>query len=214
MSILLSPQVSDYSTVEKSIYSKYQFNCKKIWKGKDTFIIYEGNTTGISKIYESSSTDLNERIEVVVDLVKCKVTNRLLISGGHTVVDLSNRLNIGKEAIESTTLSLELIKKIQHELNIHAEFLIQLNDIYMEYDAESTNGTIPNKFREQALKPYIIPCEINSILKKYSDELDRELNLHYCSSKNLADQFKRHIKNEKRNNQDLFKYVEDQHVNK
>lgn len=212
MALLKTSMVQDYSIHEmnKTIYPDYQFNCKKSNLQDTRFIIYEGKNNNLTKIYESYDINEQERVKVTLDLIGDKVTDKAIISGGHTVVDLSNKLHAGDEAIKSTNFAFKLISKLQVEYGKKAEFLVQLNDIYMEYDLESTSGTIPNKYREQAFKPYVIPSAINEILKKYSTELDRNFDLYYCSSKNLSDSFKRHIKNEKKCNNELFSYIENE----
>lgn len=207
MGLLIAPLVNDYAIWEKTkvIYSNYSFNCPKYWKdNKNSYFIYKADKYGIEKIYDSEIYSNDQKIDIAIDLVANGITDNLIVSGGHTVIDLSNRLNVGSEAVKSTEFTLQLISKIQKQKKIYARFLIQLNDLYMEKDSETSEGTVPNKYRKQALKPYIIPCQINKLLKNYSKELNRELQLYYCSEKNLADSFKRYIKNKKKNASDLF----------
>lgn len=212
MGLFKTQIVEDYSLHEanKTIFQNYHFNCKKCNSINDSYIIYEGNKEYLKKIYEAHNISEKEKVDVAINFIGSKVTDKVIVSGGHTVVDLSNKLHAGEESIKSTNFTFDIISKLQTDYNKKAEFLIQLNDIYMEYDPHSTSGTISNQYREQALKPYVIPCSINEILKKRSKELNRTFDLYYCSSKNLSDTFKRHIKTAKKNNSQLFNYKENE----
>ena len=64
-----------------------------------------------------------------------------------------------------------------------------------------TDENLANSYRKEALDPYIIPISLKEIFKNYNFDFE----LFFCSEKNMADKFKRHIKNAKKTNTSLFK---------
>ncbi|MCP4099981.1 MAG: hypothetical protein GY750_00930 [Lentisphaerae bacterium] len=200
MSLLKEKIISDYSKLEKDreIYSEYECKCNKAWQQKDQFIIYSAYKKQLKKIYHSDNENIDENIEKAISLIGHKLTNKPIVSGGHTVLNLNDRFHTSNEVLSSVDASFKFIEGIQNNHNKKAEFLVLLNDFYMEKDAGTDLGN-ENQYRKKALKPYIIPLKINEYLQDYSKKLNRIFDLHYCSEKNMADRFKRHIQNRKKN---------------
>lgn len=205
MGISKLPIVTNYSDLqsERTIFGEYKCNCTKYWKKEDEFLIYKANENGIEKIYESNNEDVMNNIEVTIDIVGPNVTDKVIVSGGHTVINLKDRFDISAEVLKSVDFSFKIIAKLQEKYDKKAEFLVPLNDFYMEKDAGTDEG-LENKYRKKALNPYIIPPQINEFLIRYSEILNRKLDFYYCSEKNMADRFKRHIKNKKKENNNLY----------
>lgn len=198
------PRVSpilNYTDLEdnRTIYPAYKCNCTKDWKQNDKFIIYKANKNTIEKIFESDIVDNNINSITTTSLIGHDLTDKIIVSGGHTVVNLSDRFHVGQEVIKSVDFSFKLIAELQKQHAKKAEFLVMLNDFYMEKDAGTDDGA-ENKYRKEALNPYLIPPKINKFLLEYSDLLGRNMDLYYCSEKNMADRFKRHIQNQKKSN--------------
>ena len=69
---------------------------------------------------------------------------------------------------------------------------------------ENEGETEVNKFDFPTLISKL-PPPINEISLNYSKLLGRDINIYYCSEKNMADRFKRHIQNQKKSNEkELF----------
>lgn len=197
--------INDYDKFKDSkvVHPHYKFSCTKWWKNNDKCIIYKADKDGIVKLIETDGNTDAQDIEIACDIVGKDIDDNTIISGGHTVIDLLNRFNVGEEAVKSTKFSFELISKIEEKYNKKTEFMVQLNDLYMEQDMDMTTGEA-NKYREKALHNYVIPVKLNDMLKQYSEKLNRAFDFHYCAEKNMADRFKRHIKLKKKKNNDIF----------
>jgi hypothetical protein len=200
------PHVKDYEALafNRTIYPEYACNCTKAWKGNDTFLVFKATKAGIEKVFESE-VNCEKNVADTCDLITPLLTDKPIVSGGHTILNLRDRFHISQEVVNSVDFSFRLIAALQEQKKKCAEFLVMLNDFYMEKDAGTDEGA-ENKYRSQALNPYIIPPRINEYLVKYSHLLGRTLDLHYCSEKNMADRFKRHIQNHKKSNDTLFQH--------
>ena len=188
----------------RTLCPEYRCNCTKTWKKDEFFLIYRATKQGIEKIYESTETDGKKNALLTGSLIGPSVTEKILISGGHTVLNLKDRFHVSDEVLKSVDFSFLLIELLQRNFGKKAEFLIMLNDFYMEKDAGTDEG-LENKYRKESLNPYVIPPKINDYLTRYSNILGRKLDLHYCSEKNMADRFKRHIQNKKKvSNSSMF----------
>ncbi len=196
--------IEDYHSLEvsRTIYPNYKCNCTKYWTGEDIFLIYKATKDNIEKIFESKE-DAIKNIDNTIDLIK-NVSDNVIISGGHTVINLKDRYHLSNQVLNSVDFTFRLIANLQQKYNKNAEFLVMLNDFYMEKDAGTDEG-LENKYRRAALNPYIIPPQINDFLIRYSKKLNRKMNFYYCSEKNMADRFKRHIKNKKENSELFIK---------
>lgn len=205
MGLVKLPIIKDYHAllVNRTILADYECNCTKYWKEDDKFLIYKANKNKIEKIYDSNNLDIINNIEVTMDVVGPYVSDKVIVAGGHTVINLKDRFNISDEVLKSVDFTFKVIAKLQEKYNKKAELLLPLNDFYMEKDAGTDEG-LANKYRKDALNPYIIPPQINELLIHYSKALNRKLDFYYCSEKNMADAFKRHIKNKKKDDNELF----------
>lgn len=208
MSLSKMPIIKNYDFSENvgCIYPAYKFSCTKWWKEENKGIIYKADKSGISKVFETKNNEeLDNIVSIAGEIMGDEIDHKTIISGGHTVINLADRYDVGDEAIKSTELSFKLIEEFQNKFNKRVEFMVQLNDLYMEQDMDMNTGEA-NKYREASLKPYIIPNKINDILTKYSEKLDREFQYYYCAEKNMADRFKRYIKQKKKSDENLFEY--------
>ncbi|MDD3183051.1 MAG: hypothetical protein PHD48_09650 [Alphaproteobacteria bacterium] len=206
MSIEKLSIIRDYEALNASreIYPDYQCNCTKVWREEDKLVVFKATSAGIDKIYEGdNSPDAEKTITILAKLAGVEMTDRAIIAGGHTVVNLKDRFCVGQEVVRSANLALGFVARLQEEFGKQAEFLMPLNDFYMEKDAGTDEGSA-NAFRKEAVSPYVIPPQINDLLIQYSSRLGRELALHYCSEKNMADRFKRHIKSKKKDGSGQF----------
>lgn len=189
----------DSLSINRVIYPLYNCNCTKDFKGTDKFVVYSAIGSEINKVFETNLIDFDENCRQVLPLLT-NITDKLVVSGGHTVVNLKDRFHVGNEVIKSVDFSFKLIKEIENKRGIQSSFLMMLNDFYMEKDAGADAKT-ENKYRKEALSPYITPTAVNEYIVKYSKELGHEINCLYCSEKNMADRFKRHIQNQKKSNE-------------
>ncbi|GEM_PF-636898 len=198
--------IKDYDAlnVSRVIYPDYQCNCTKAWTGPDQLVVFKASKMGIEKIYEGENhPEVEKTVSVLARLVGAEITDKAIVAGGHTVVNLKDRFNVGQEVVKSADLALGLIAHLQEAFGKRAEFLVPLNDFYMEKDAGTDEGNA-NAYRKEAVSPYIIPPQINDLLLRYSVRMGRQIDLHYCSEKNMADRFKRHIKSKKKDENGQF----------
>lgn len=90
--------------------------------------------------------------------------------------------------------SYGLVGIVFEQLNIQPDFLMEINDFYMEKkDGNEIDGA--NQYRKKATSPYIIPERINSYIKDINKCYGIDIRSFYFSEKTMADRFKRHIKN-------------------
>lgn len=141
------------------------------WKQDDKFIVYQANKTAMKKVFESTIVDNQTNVPITSSLIGASLTDKIMISGGHTVINLKDRFYLGNEVIKSVDFSFRLIADLQKQFDKKAEFLMALNDSYMENDAGTDDG-LSNKYRKEALKPYLIPPVVNRYLMEYADLLD------------------------------------------
>lgn len=186
-------QSSDfYKTAERVIYKDYQCNCQKKWQKDDRFIVYVANENGIEEIINKQVSEDN--IDDLLDVAPLYLTNNMLISGGHTVVNLNDRFSVSREVETSAKFCIDYIVRSVKKYNIHPDFLMEINDFYMEKsDGNEIDGA--NGFRKMATSPYIIPEKINSYICDVKEHQEVDVTSLYVSEKNMADRFKRHIKN-------------------
>ena len=206
MSIINLQPIKNYDAlnINRVIYSDYKCNCTKSWVGDDILVIFKAVKSGIEKVYENFYTgNVTSTVETIAKLVAKEITDKAIIAGGHTVVNLKDRFHVSDEVARSADVALGLIAYLQEKEGKYAEFLMPLNDFYMEKDAGTDEGC-ENTYRREAVNPYIIPPKINALLLHYSEKLGREIRLHYCSEKNMADRFKRHIKDKKKDGSGVF----------
>ncbi|MGE0916713.1 hypothetical protein AB4M58_23280 [Escherichia coli] len=181
---------SFYKENSRIIYEDYSCNCQKDWKGEDRFIVYKADQTGISEEINTSISDSN--MDSLLKLARKYTSRKILISGGHTVVNLNDRFSISKEVEKSAKFCIDYIIRSINELNIKPDFLMEINDFYMEKsNGENIDGE--NKYRKLATSPYIIPEVINKYIIEKQNKHDIKINCFYVSEKNMADRFKRHI---------------------
>lgn len=206
MAIFRMQTITDYNllNINREIYSDYQCNCTKFWTKNDKLIIYKATTSGIEKIFDdANNANIFDTVEIIAKLAGKELTDKAIIAGGHTVINLKDRFHISEEAVKSAEIALGFISKLQYEYNKNADFLVPLNDFYMEKDAGTDEGH-ENSYRKEALNPYIIPPKLNELLAIHSNRLNRNIDAYYCSEKNMADRFKRHIKNKKKDETGMF----------
>jgi len=146
--------------IKREIFPDYQCNCTKVWAGDDLLVIYKATAETIQKIHEASYTkDADQTVQTIAQLTAHHMSEKAIIAGAHTVVNLKDRFHISDEVFQSAKVALGLIRHLQEHHQKKAEFLVPINDLYMERD-EKTDEGYENSFRKEALDPYIIPPRI------------------------------------------------------
>lgn len=181
-----------YKTAERVIFRDYKCNCTKGWKDADRFMVYRADESGVTEIFSDEVGDSN--LDALIEMAKGYLSDRVVISGGHTVVNLDDRFSVSNEVEKSARFCIDYIVKSKEQLNIQPDFLMEINDFYMEKkDGNEIDGA--NQYRKKATSPYIIPERINSYIKDINKCYGIDIRSFYVSEKTMADRFKRHIKN-------------------
>ncbi len=181
-----------YKTAERVVFKEYKCNCKKGWKGEDRFIVYKADQNGIVEVINNEVS--NNNVEDLIVLASSFLTDKVVISGGHTVVNLDDRFSVSSEVEKSARFCIDYIAESIRRLSVQPDFLMEINDFYMEKnDGSEIDGA--NEFRRMATSPYIIPEKINDYILASNQHHGIDINAFYVSEKNMADRFKRHIKN-------------------
>ncbi len=191
---------NEASDIKREIHPDYKFSCLKgINDGSNPFIVYRTINGCIEEIYHSKSFD-DSCLSSFIDLISGEsvITDRLLVAGAHTVVNLKDRLEIGEEPIASLDFSLNAIEEIRLKMGINADFMIPLNDFFMEHDPSTTTDKADNKYRQEAVSEYVLPTKAELMIKEHSKDTGVDIHPFYCSEKGMADRFNRHIKNKKK----------------
>ncbi|MCF0162545.1 MAG: hypothetical protein HUJ88_08220 [Fusobacterium necrophorum] len=189
--------------VKRCIFEGYQCNCTKGWQEKNRFIAYFMDKEICQKIIDEETEKPMEFIEKIINLALARLpkNKKLLIAGGHTVINLKDRFYVSQEVKNSTNFGMKVLEGLKTEFK-NIDFIIPLNDFFMEKDAGTDEGLV-NNYRKEALSPYIIPPELKKIFEATKLK-GIDFKLFYCSEKNMADKFKRHIKSVKKKNPELF----------
>jgi len=181
-----------YEVSNRVIFKDYKCNCKKGWKGEDRFIVYTADQRGIIEVINDEISI--ENIDKLIELSPEFLTEKVIISGGHTVVNLNDRFSVSNEVEKSARFCIDYIVQSIAKLNIQPDFLMEINDFYMEKsDGNEMDGA--NEFRKMATSPYILPEKINRYITSSNQCHGINIKSFYVSEKNMADRFKRHIKN-------------------
>lgn len=193
----------EFPDIKREIHPGYQFSCLKgINDGVNPFLVYRTLNGQVDKIFHEASFD-DTCVDAFVQLIanESVITDKLLVAGAHTVVNLKDRLEIGKEPIVSLDFSLKAIDKINQQIGIEADFMIPLNDFFMEHDPSTTSDQADNKYRQDAVSEYILPTQAEEMFKAHARQSGRSIQPFYCSEKGMADRFNRHIKNKKKDSE-------------
>jgi len=183
-----------YKTAEKIILADYKCNCTKGWKDEDRFIVFKADSSGLIEIFNEETNEVN--LDQLLELSRNFLSDKIIISGGHTVVNLNDRFSVSPEVERSAKFCIDYIVKSSTTLNVQPDFLMEINDFYMEKsDGNEVQGA--NFFRKMATSPYIIPESINNYILQNNKSHQLDIKSFYVSEKNMADRFKRHIKNKK-----------------
>lgn len=189
-----------YKTAERVIFRDYKCNCTKGWKDVDRFLVYRADQSGVAEIFNDEVG--NHNLDIMIELARSNLSENVVISGGHTVVNLGDRFAVSNEVEKSARFCIDYIVKSKVQLNIQPDFLMEINDFYMEKsDGHEIDGA--NQYRTMATSPYIIPEKINAYIKENNKRYGIDIRSFYVSEKTMADRFKRHIKNSMDGN-DLF----------
>lgn len=180
-----------YKTAERVIFRDYKCNCTKGWKDLDRFLVYRADESGVTEIFNDEVDDHN--LDILIELSRSNLSENVVISGGHTVVNLSDRFSVSNEVENSARFCIDYIVKSKEKLRIQPDFLMEINDFYMEKsDGHEIDGA--NHYRKMATSPYIIPEKINAYIKENNKRYGIDIKSFYVSEKTMADRFKRHIK--------------------
>ena len=197
--------VEDFTEIHTEIHPGYKFSCLKgIYDGANPFIVcktYKGKVVEIYREDEYSQESVENLVRMLSNENDSLITDKLLVAGCHTVVNLKNRLEIGKEPIEALRFSLDLMEGIRQTKGIHADFMIPLNDFFMEHDPSTTSDKADNKYRQEAVQEYILPVKAQAVLEEHEGRTGIKVSPLYCSEKGMADRFNRHIKNRKKDSE-------------
>ncbi|MBN3265102.1 hypothetical protein [Pectobacterium brasiliense] len=181
-----------YKTADRVIFKDYKCNCTKGWKDADKFMVYKADESGVTEIFSDEVGDSN--LDVLIDLARGYLSERVVISGGHTVVNLDDRFSVSNEVEKSAKFCIDYIVKSKEQLSIQPDFLMEINDFYMEKnDGHEIDGA--NQYRKMATSPYIIPERINAYINEINKSYGINIRSFYVSEKTMADRFKRHIRN-------------------
>ena len=108
--------------IKEEIHSGYKFSCLKAMNdGVNPFVVYKTYNGGVSEVYREESYGKQSVKNFMVIIGRDNeptITNKLLITGCHTVVNLKNRLKIGDEPLEALKFSLDLIEGIKLTRNV------------------------------------------------------------------------------------------------
>lgn len=181
----------------------YHCNCSKAWKDKNKLIVYYLDNANCIKLLDETTENIFNYSSMIKNMVDKYLSsrNKLLLAGGHSVINLKDRNFVSTETITSVKFGMSLLNEIK-EFFEKTDFIIPLNDFFMEKDAGNDENQT-NCYRKEVLDPYILPKVLKNIFIENSNTLN--FDLFFCSEKNMADKFKRHIKNIKKNNSLTFK---------
>lgn len=196
---------AQYSKKDLCVFEQYSFCCSKMHTSDKKFEIYKVNQHGSTKLFDGKCELLDEDdsedilIEEYLDAnVLPSLPNHGMISGAHMVIDLSDKSACNLTPFRSANLCMNIIARASKKFHKDLDFSIQFNDLYIEQDNSRDDNNVINKYRVLMFSPFVIPTRINELLIRTSREVERDLDLYYFTSKNLADKFKRHIKNKKK----------------
>lgn len=189
------PFSEHYPESERYVVPGYKFTCTNETKS-DRIELYQIDRNGAKLLYEGNKDDpafftfLEQNV-----LPNLKETG--YVSGGHSVIHLEDKFSCGAAPIESTKLAMKILELIQEKNGFKYDYLVQLNDLYVEKDLNRDDVNKANFYRDKMLNPFIVPRDIADIIRATADKLKRPIDFHYCTSKNSADKFKRFIKKKK-----------------
>lgn len=185
------------------ILKDYKCCCSREWTDKNKLIIYYMDKENCKELLNIESNNIFDYLETVQSIVQKYLVQRkkLILAGGHTVINLKDRNFVSQEVINSVDFGMKLLSTIYSYFD-KTDFLIPLNDFFMEKDEKNDDNEI-NFYRNEALNPYVLPESLRAIFLRESKSF--KFDLYFCSEKNMADKFKRYIKNVKKNNLDIFR---------
>ncbi len=94
-------------------------------------------------------------------------------------MNLNDRFSVSNEVEKSAKFCIDYIIKSTHELNIKPDFLMEINDFYMEKsNGEDIDGG--NIYRKLATSPYIIPEVINNYIIEKQNQHNIKNKLFLC----------------------------------
>ena len=187
----------DFTNAERYPCVNYRFECAHVLENADMLEVYRVDKTGVEKIYFGPEAEETEFFMYFKTKMIQSLGVKGIVSGGHSIINLADKFSCGPSVVQSTRLAMKIIEEIQKTTGFEYDYLVQFNDLYIEHDTTRENSNTINRFRDQMFNPFIIPIQINEILKEYSIRLRREQILRYCTSKNLADKLKRYVKRKK-----------------
>lgn len=195
----------------QSLVPGFKFSCERQWKGKPEVVVFEAQGPVITK---HLSLDVRggelpevELIESILPLL-AKLPAPVIVSGGHTIINMDNVLDVSDYVVESATFSMKLMELLHSEYKIESDFLVQVNDLFMEDAGNEIGASTPNEYRKRSLNPYIIPTKMEELINRTSKNIGRDFKVLFCGEKNMADRFKRHVDNKRKGGDDRFVYTE------
>ena len=189
----------NFSMYERCPFPAYRFTCSRKRSDTKNCRIFNVSKEGATLVFECVNVKSDK---VILKFMQTKVfptlSSKGLISGGHTVVNLSDKYACGPAATHTTELAMALVESLQIDYNKQYDFLLQFNDLYAEKDNKTINRTGMNSFRDKMRNPLIIPLQINNLVKEYSERLKREIVINYCFEMTMSRRCQRYLlRNEK-----------------
>lgn len=197
--------------ITRTVIPGFTFSCERQWKGKSEIIIYHADKGVVKKLTSLPQSDQRLFPDSMMDklspLLKA-LPGPTVVSGGHTVINMSNTLEVSASVLSATAFSMEVVKYLTQSAHIHADFLVQVNDLFMENAGNDIGAATPNKYRKLVLNPYVLPTKMADIVKQAQSSLNRDLKVMFCAEKNMADRFKRHVDKARKDGSDNIRYSE------
>ena len=192
-----------YSDKDRFAVSDYKFTCTAEIT-TDSIEVYEVNNDGAIKIFEGKKNS-SEFFEFLKNNNVMELSSSGIISAGHSVVHLEDKLSCGDQPVESTAFAMKIMEILQEVFDYKYDYFVLLNDLYVEKDLTRKNSSEPNYYRNLMFNPYVVPSKIAEIITDTAKKLNRPIDYNYCTSCNLADKFKRSIKKQKYESKEFLK---------
>ncbi|MCQ2965845.1 MAG: hypothetical protein MJ250_03790 [Alphaproteobacteria bacterium] len=196
-----------YSDKDRFIVPDYKFTCASQIT-TDSIEVYKVDKNGAIKIFEGKK-DSSEFFDFFKRNNVMELSSRGIISAGHSVVHLEDKLSCGKQPLESTMFAMKIMEILQEFFDYKYDYFVLLNDLFVEKDLTRKDLSEPNYYRDQMFNPYIVPSKIAKTITDTAKKLNRAIDYNYCTSCNLADKFRRFIKKQKYESKEFLREKND-----
>jgi hypothetical protein len=179
-----------------NLLPNFEFTCANRWSGLPEARIYRAVGPRIEEVATLPVGREGPPDEGLLELLGpelARLPGPTLVSGGHTIINMANLLEVSDSVLEATNFSLQVLERMQTSHGVRADFLIQVNDLFMEDAGNEIGAKNPNHYRARALKPYVLPVKMASMMRESAARIAREFRIMFCAEKNMADRFKRQV---------------------